>query len=114
MVIRLGSAVSTWSVKQSHDARVHRAQEAAELYRKASVGNPNDERTWLQYGLLERRRGQLASARTCFQRGIEAAPHNPYLYQVCPVVSFYSKYVQELLSCCTSEPHTGYSHTAYV
>ena len=70
--------------------RVRGPQEAAELYRMASVGNPNDERTWLQYGLLERRRGQLASARTCFQRGIQAAPHNPYMYQVCPVLSFHS------------------------
>ena len=44
--------------------------------------NPNDERTWLQYGLLERRRGQLPSARECFAHGIQAAPHNPYMYQV--------------------------------
>ncbi len=57
-------------------------QEAAALYKSAAASNPNDERTWLQYGLLERRRGELDSARVCFTKGIQAAPHNPYMYQV--------------------------------
>lgn len=63
------------------DACAH-LQEAAALYKRAAEMNPNDERTWLQYGLLERRRGQLPSARVCFTKGIQAAPHNPYMYQV--------------------------------
>ena len=57
-------------------------QEAAALYERAAALNPNDERTWLQYGLLERRRSQIPSARFCFTKGIQAAPHNPYMYQV--------------------------------
>ncbi len=56
-------------------------QEAAKLYQRATAADPNNERTWLQLGLLERRRGQSAAARECFRRGIQAAPHNPYMYQ---------------------------------
>ncbi len=59
-----------------------RPQESAELFEDASAQNANDERTWLQYGLLERRRGEWDSARACFRRGIECAPCNPYIYQV--------------------------------
>ena len=56
-------------------------QEAAKLYQRATSADPNNERTWLQLGLLERRRGQAAAARECFRRGVQAAPHNPYMYQ---------------------------------
>lgn len=35
-----------------------------------------------QWGLLERRRGQLDAAARCFARGVKAAPRNPYLWQV--------------------------------
>ena len=60
---------------------VHALQEAAQLYQRASAADPNNERTWLQLGLLERRRGRSAAARECFRRGIQAAPHNPHTYQ---------------------------------
>ncbi len=68
--------------KASSDQHLLLLQEAAALYKRAAELNPNDERTWLQFGLLERRREQLPSARDCFRRGIQAAPHNPYTYQV--------------------------------
>ena len=51
------------------------------MYQRATAADPNNERTWLQYGLLERRRGHAAAAKECFERGIKAAPHNPYMYQ---------------------------------
>jgi tetratricopeptide (TPR) repeat protein len=57
-------------------------QEAAALFKEAVALNAGDDHTWLQYGLLERRRGQWESARTCFRKGLEVAPGNPYLYQV--------------------------------
>ena len=71
-------------------------QEAASLYKAAAAMNLNDERTWLQYGLLERRRGQLPSARDCFAKGIQAAPHNPYMYQVRPYLGCPGTIVQEV------------------
>ena len=70
---------------EPHYAKAHLCanllQEAAKLYQRATAADPNNERTWLQLGLLERRRGQSAAARECFRRGTQAAPHNPYMYQ---------------------------------
>ena len=75
---------------------VHLLQEAAQLYRRATAADPNNERTWLQLGLLERRRGQSAAAKECFKRGIQAAPHNPYMYQASTAPCTRSTEVQAL------------------
>ncbi len=57
-------------------------QRSAQLYASAAKADPRDDRTWLQWGLLERRRGQLEAAERCFERGVKASPRNPYLWQV--------------------------------
>lgn len=61
---------------------MHVAQAAAALFAGAAELDANDERTWLPFGLLERRRGNWEAARACFRKGVECAPRNPYIYQV--------------------------------
>lgn len=57
-------------------------QRSAELFERAAKAEPRDDRTWLQWGLLERRRGRPEAALACFERGVKASPRNPYLWQV--------------------------------
>ena len=59
-------------------------QRSAELYRLAAKADPRDERTWLQWGLLERRRQRPEAALHAFAQGAKAAPHNPYIWQARP------------------------------
>jgi hypothetical protein len=40
-----------------------------------------DTRTWLQWGLWERRLGNIAEARDCFLQGIAASPVNSFCWQ---------------------------------
>lgn len=57
-------------------------QAAADLFEKAVTLDPTDDRSWLQWGLLERRRRQHEAAARCFAQGVRVAPRNPYLWQV--------------------------------
>jgi hypothetical protein len=56
-------------------------QRSSQLYSRASQADPRDDRTWLQWGLLERRRARPAAALRCFAEGTKAAPRNPYMWQ---------------------------------
>ena len=63
-------------------------QRSAALYAWAAKADPRDDRTWLQWGLLERRRGRAEAALYCFSQGIKVSPRNPYLWQVYGVLLF--------------------------
>lgn len=57
-------------------------QQAAELLRQSTSLDRSDEKTWLHWGLVERRRGNWQAARTCFKNGSELIPHNADIHQV--------------------------------
>ena len=61
-------------------------QRSAALFCKASQADPRDDRTWLQWGLLERRRKRPDAALRCFAQGTKASPRNPYLWQASRVL----------------------------
>lgn len=63
------------------------AQRAAELLRQSTSLDRSDEKTWLHWGLLERRRGNWQAARTCFKNGSELIPHNADIHQVCQALT---------------------------
>ena len=42
-------------------------QEAADLFRWSSRVNPSDDRTWMNWALMERRRGRADPARRLFR-----------------------------------------------
>jgi tetratricopeptide (TPR) repeat protein len=56
-------------------------QEAAALFQGSVSRDSNDERSWLQSGLLQRRKGDFAGARECFRRGAQAGPRNALIHQ---------------------------------
>ncbi|KAK3284138.1 hypothetical protein CYMTET_8195 [Cymbomonas tetramitiformis] len=49
------------------------------LFRRADA-NPNDSRTWLQWGLWERSQGMPQQARRCFEKGVMALPSSYFCF----------------------------------
>ena len=57
-------------------------QASSKLYEEAASHDPRDERTWLQWSLLEKRRKNHDKAIKCVQAGLGVSPLNPFLWQV--------------------------------
>ena len=49
-------------------------QEAADLFRWSSRVNPSDDRTWMNWALMERRRGRSTPARRLFRSAVRSIP----------------------------------------
>ena len=54
---------------------------ASELFSISAKLNPRDERTWLQWAQLERRRNKN-TALECVRAGVNVSPLNPFLWQL--------------------------------
>ena len=57
------------------------ASKASELFSMSAKLNPRDERTWLQWAQLERRRNKN-TALECARAGVNVSPLNPFLWQL--------------------------------
>jgi tetratricopeptide (TPR) repeat protein len=53
---------------------------AAALFRAAVAADPRDYKTWLAWGVLERRRRNFEAAAECFAAAARAAPGNPHVW----------------------------------
>jgi tetratricopeptide (TPR) repeat protein len=65
----------------SFEKKAGNADRASELFSASAKSNPRDERTWLQWAQLERRRNKT-KALECVRAGIHVSPLNPFLWQL--------------------------------
>lgn len=64
------------------EKRAGASDAAAALFRRAARAGPRDYKTWLAWGVLERRRRHWEAAAECFAAGVGVAPSNPHIWWV--------------------------------
>lgn len=65
----------------SFEKKTGDVSKACELFSMSAKLNPRDERTWLQWAQLERRRNKN-TALECVRAGVNVSPLNPFLWQL--------------------------------
>ncbi len=83
VALRYGDAMSSRFLRAwaSFEKKSGDVSKACDLFSMSAKRNPRDERTWLQWAQLERRRNKN-TALECVRAGVNVSPLNPFLWQL--------------------------------